>query len=352
MIVWGLHTIIDYFAVRKALRQTVADVKVIRGAEAGSDHYLVLMKMNVRWTRRKKEVRNEGTRLRLRKLLDWGELGRFQTELGKLFEKASDRVGEEVWKEFKWAILEVTERVVGRQSLGRQSFGKHRKATSWWSSDVKETVKREKWLYRKALNDKTEESWKCYKEAKKNAKQAVQEAKEKDLVREGKMLPRDYLGNRRRFWQKVKGEERSSKTSDSIEAKDGELLTGKEEVQRRWREHFSELFQNEGRDYAGEKQGDVMYNEMDDRILMEETRRAIGKLKSSKAGGVCGVRGEMLKAGGEVTVRWLTAISNVVWRTGVTPIGLLNLLQTTQICCPFIAAVKVCTLVLDAYIYQ
>ena len=50
----------------------------------------------------------------------------------------------------------------------------------------------------------------------------------------------------------------------------------------------------------------------DDRILMEETRRAIGKLKGGKAGGVCGVRGEMLKAGGEVTVRWLTAIFNVV----------------------------------------
>ena len=90
------------------------------------------------------------------------------------------------------------------------------------------------------------------------------------MVREGKMLQKDYLGNRRRFWQKVKGVERSSKTTDSIEAKDGELLTGKEEVQRRWREHFSELFQNEGRDCAGEKQGDVMYNEMDDRILVEE----------------------------------------------------------------------------------
>ena len=112
----SLHTIIDYFAVRKALRQTVVDVKVIRGAEAGSDHYLVLMKVNLRWTRPKKEVRNEGTRLRLRKLMDWGERVRFQTELGKLFEKASDCVGEdvgEVWKEFKGAILEVTERVVG-----------------------------------------------------------------------------------------------------------------------------------------------------------------------------------------------------------------------------------------------
>ena len=64
---------------------------------------------------------------------------------------------------------------------------------------MKEVVKRKKWLYRKALNDKTEESWKCYKEAKNNAKQAIREAKEKDLVREGKMLQRDYLGNSRRF---------------------------------------------------------------------------------------------------------------------------------------------------------
>ena len=27
----------------------------------------------------------------------------------------------------------------------------------------------------------------------------------------------------------------------------------------------------------------------------------------------------MLKAGGEVTVQWLTAIYNVAWRTGMTP---------------------------------
>ena len=99
--------------------------------------------------------------------------------------------------------------------------------------------------------------------------------------------------------------------SDSIETKDGELLTGKKEVQRRWREHFTELFQNDGEICADEPS-----NGIDNRILMEETRRAIGKLRSGKAGGVCDIRGEMLKARGEVTVQWLTAIFNVAWRTG------------------------------------
>ena len=49
--------------------------------------------------------------------------------------------------------------------------------------------------------------------------------------------------------------------------------------------------------------GKVMYNEMDDRTLMKETRRAIGKLKRGKAGGVCGVQGEMLYKDSEAAVK-------------------------------------------------
>ena len=127
------------------------------------------------------------------------------------------------------------------------------------------------------------------------------------------MLHKDYLSNKKRFWQKVKEEERAPKTNASIEMIKGKLLTVKEEVQRRWREHFSELFQNEGSDCGRETQRDAGNNELDDRILMEETRRMIGKLKSGKAGGVCDIRGEMLKVGGEVTVQWLMAIFNAVW---------------------------------------
>ena len=192
----------------------------------------------------------------------WGVRERFPTELGKFFEKATDCGGEDVegaWNEFKRAVLAVTEWVVGRQRAG-----KHRKATSWWSSDVKKAVKSKKWLYRKALNDWTDESWKLYKEARKIAKQVVWETKGKDLVTEGKMLQKDYLSNRKRFWQKVKGEERAPKTNASIETKDGKVLTGREDVQRRWREHFSVLFQNEGRDCGRETQGDAGSNELDD----------------------------------------------------------------------------------------
>ena len=42
---------------------------------------------------------------------------------------------------------------------------------------------------------------------------------------------------------------------------------------------------------------------MSDEVTEDEVRRSIWKLKSGKASGVCGIQGEMLKAGGEVTVK-------------------------------------------------
>ena len=58
---------------------------------------------------------------------------------------------------------------------------------------------------------------------------------------------------------------------------------------------------------------------MSDEIIEHEVRRSIWKLNSGKTSGVCGIEGELLKAGGEVTVKWLQEIYSMVWWTGVVP---------------------------------
>ena len=63
------------------------------------------------------------------------------------------------------AVVEVAQRVVGRSRNRRQ-----RKATAWWSREVKEAVKGKKEWYRKALNEKTQEAWERYKKVSKEAK--------------------------------------------------------------------------------------------------------------------------------------------------------------------------------------
>jgi len=51
-----------------------------------------------------------------------------------------------------------------------------------------------------------------------------------------------------------------------------------------------------------------------------EVARAIGRLKSGKAPGICGIPAELLKAGGYRTVQWLTKIFQSVWQTEQMPL--------------------------------
>ena len=202
--------------------------------------------------------------------------------------------------------------------LGKSRKRGQRRATSWWNEEVKIGVRKKKELYNRALVKKSEEAWKEYKRASKEAKRVVREAKEEDLLRSGKELQKNFLENRRVFWKKIKGKEEGHRLKLGIESKDGTLLTENGEVKNRWKEYFRELFDGEESEIGTRREVEES-EEVADEITEEEVRRAIWKLKSGKASGVCGIQGELLKAGGEVSVKWLQEIYNMVWRTGVVP---------------------------------
>ena len=104
-----------------------------------------------------------------------------------------------------------------------------------------------------------------------------------------------------------------------IEGKDGRLLTDTVEVKKRWMEHFSELLEGDRGEVDMVVEEREIEEEPSDEITDGEIRRAIVRLKRGKAAGVCGIQGEMLKAGGDTIVRWLHIIFNVVWETGKAP---------------------------------
>ena len=74
--------------------------------------------------------------------------------------------------------------------------------------------------------------------------------------------------------------------------------------------------QGESREVPGEE-GEM--EESVEEITLEEIRRNIGRLKNRKAPGVCGISGEMLKAGGDIVVEWMHKIVNTAWRSGKVP---------------------------------
>ena len=113
--------------------------------------------------------------------------------------------------------------------------------------------------------------------------------------------------------------ESTSRLKAGIEEKDGKLLIDTVEVKKRWMEHLSELLEGDGREVDMVLEEKEIEEGLSKEITEEEIRRAIARLNRGKAAGVCGIQGEMLKAGGDTVVRWLHIIFNIVWEEGKAP---------------------------------
>ena len=231
---------IVYFLVRKDNRVKVKNIKVVRSAEMGSDHYLVLLKMS-----RKNRVESrckkaggcrkseENMRIMTDRLKDRGVRLKFEMRLKQKMSIIGQRVVchreesiEEVWAEFKEGILSTAVEVCGvRRSQGQ------RKRTRWWNEEVKEGVNKMKVAYLMWLQRKTPESKDEYYRANKEAKRVVRIA-QNELCRS---LQNDFQNNQCRFWSRVKAPRRGSQEGEKICDIIGQVIGDEEGVMERWR---------------------------------------------------------------------------------------------------------------------
>ena len=128
----------------KEARKQVTDVKAVRGAEIGSDHYLVLMKINLK-VKRMKRRRQEGytRQIRIDNLKNDEVRRKYQAMIAELYKEAKARGGvsetdvERAWKELKEGIVGAVMRVCGTT---RRRNGEV-KRTRWWNEEVKGAVR-------------------------------------------------------------------------------------------------------------------------------------------------------------------------------------------------------------------
>ena len=105
----------------------------------------------------------------------------------------------------------------------------------------------------------------------------------------------------------------------SVHDKDGNCITDKTEVLKRWTEYCSEL-------YTHNAEGDISVltvNEPSDQdnfpILESEVEAAIQALKMAKSVGIDNIPAELIKAGGHIVIQILLDICNKIWETGIWP---------------------------------
>ncbi|KAK3571709.1 hypothetical protein QTP86_017856, partial [Hemibagrus guttatus] len=98
-----------------------------------------------------------------------------------------------------------------------------------------------------------------------------------------------------------------------IKDRDGRVLTSEESVQRRWKEYFEELMNEEHEGGGGGRvEGVNSVEQKVDKIRKDEVRKALKRMKSGKAVGPDDIPVEVWKCLGEAAVEFLTSLFNRV----------------------------------------
>ncbi|KAK3534157.1 hypothetical protein QTP86_002304 [Hemibagrus guttatus] len=224
----------------------------------------------------------------------------------------------QIEKKTKWWKLKKEEcseviRETGRKVLGVSSGRrKEDKETWWWNEEVQDSIQRKRLAKKKWDMDRTEENRQEYKELQRRVKREVSKAKQKAYEELYTRL--DTREGEKDLYRLARQRDRDGKDVQQVRVikdRDGRMLTSEESVQRRWKEYFEELM-NEENEREKRVEGVNSVEQKVDKIRKDEVRKALKRMKSGKAVGPDDILVEVWKCLGEAAVEFLANLFNRV----------------------------------------
>ncbi|KAK3549895.1 hypothetical protein QTP86_015521, partial [Hemibagrus guttatus] len=152
-------------------------------------------------------------------------------------------------------VIRVTERKVLGVSSGRK---KEHMETWWWNEEVQDSIQRKRLAKKKWDMDRTEENRQEYKELQRRVKREVSKAKQKAYDDLHTRL--DTREGEKDLYRLARQRDRDGKDVQQVRVikdRDGRVLTSEESVQRRWKEFFEELMNEENERGKKSRRGEL-----------------------------------------------------------------------------------------------
>ncbi|KAK3570342.1 hypothetical protein QTP86_017287 [Hemibagrus guttatus] len=296
----GRRTQVDYILCRRGNLKEISDCKVVVGESVARQHRMVLCRMTLMVCKKK--------RSEIEKKTKWWKLKKEEC-CEEFRQKLRQALGGQVLLPDDWETTEEVIRETGRKVLGVSSGRrKEDKETWWWNEEVQDSIQRKRLAKKKWDMGRTEENRQEYKELQRRVKREVSKAKQKAYdelytrldTRDGEkdLYRRDRDG---KDVQQVR----------VIKDRDRRVLTSEESIQRRWKEYFEELM-NEENEREKRVEGVNSVEQKVDKIRKDEVRKALKRMKSGKAVGPDDIPVEVWKCLGEAAVEFLASLFNRV----------------------------------------
>ncbi|KAK3541274.1 hypothetical protein QTP86_019411 [Hemibagrus guttatus] len=228
-------------------------------------------------------------------------------------QKLRQALGGQVVLPDDWETTAEVIRETGRKVLGVSSGRrKEDKETWWWNEEVQDSIQRKRLAKKKWDMDRTEENGQEYKELQRRVKREVSKAKQKAYDELYTRL--DTREGEKDLYRLARQRDRDGKDVQQVRVikdRDGRVLTSEESVQRRWKEYFEELM-NEENEREKRVEGVNSVEQKVDKIRKDEVRKALKRMKSGKAVGPDDIPVEVWKCLGEAAVEFLANLFNRV----------------------------------------
>ncbi|MCJ8748268.1 hypothetical protein PDJAM_G00163190 [Pangasius djambal] len=201
-------------------------------------------------------------------------------------QKLRQALGGQVVLPDDWETTAEVIRVTGRKVLGVSSGRrKEDKETWWWNEEVEHSIQRKRLAKKKWDMDRTKENRQEYKELQRRVKREVYKAKQEAY--DELYIRLDTREGQKDLYRLARQRDRDGKDVQQVRVikdRDGRVLTSAESVQRRWKEYFEELM-NEENEREKRVEGVTSVEQQVDKIRKDEVRKALKRMKSGKAVG-------------------------------------------------------------------
>ena len=318
---------IDHCIIQGKWRRSLMDVRVMRGADIGSDHQLLLSIVKIKLNRTRPSKAME-RRICVNNLNDPQLLHEYKIKVQNRFTVLQDQWnrGEGLDIEEMSSGITSTLTEVGKGVLGF----KRQQNKEWLSTDTWNAVARRRLVKAKLISVKSERLKsrlsRQYAEANKEVKDSARRDKRAyldNLADEAEQAAgRGDLATLYKITRTLSN--RQMHPSQAIRDKEGKLITAEKEQLERWTEHFKEILNR-----ASPQRDDDIPTEDPPQtalqidtagITIEEVEKAIKGLNSGKAPGIDNLNAELLKGALPYSAKMLQSLLNKIWEEEKVPI--------------------------------
>ena len=312
---------IDHVCIGKKFRRSLQDVRVKRGADAASDHHLLVARIQLKLKRHYTGQTSQRLYYNTSLLKDKSKQEEFKITLSNKFQVLNELLDEETidgkWKELKEAVQTTCQEVLGNRKQVHKE---------WITAETLKTIEERKAKKAKMNNSRTRaqkaKSQKEYAEANRTVKKNIR-ADKRNFV---DMLAKEaeeaaYKGNMRELFATIKKlSGKFTKPERPVKDKDGNNIPNEEQQRSRWKEHFEELLNRpEPRNPPDIQAADIDLLIDCNTPTKAEIYMAIKQLRNGKAPGPDGIPAEALKIDLETSVEMLYPLFMKIWEEEQVP---------------------------------